>query len=90
MHDLHGIDRVKKPQDIAMAIENVVTVWFQWTGGAVVPFSQLAYTYLLLPIINILRNSMWQLVFGPNRMPLRYVQQISALAQFGNLAGQLK
>jgi hypothetical protein len=68
------------PQHLALAVENVGLVWFHWVIATIVPFYGAVYGALLGPMMGRLGQTMIQLVFGPNRMPLRFGQEIQGFA----------
>jgi hypothetical protein len=71
------------PQDLGIAIENVGTVWFHAAIGTVVPFYRIFAALLLKPLMGGLGHRMIELIFGPNRMPVRFAQETAALASVG-------
>jgi hypothetical protein len=79
----------KSATDIAVAVENVGTVWFEWAVSVVVPFYDIIYRMLLSPLMEGLSQTMIELVFGPNRMPLRLAQEIAGLVNVGNVTAQV-
>jgi hypothetical protein len=78
------------PQDIAIAVENVALVWFHWIIETIVPFYRAVYAGLLEPLMGGLGQTMVQLVFGPNRMPLRFGQEVQGLAWVGSVAALVR
>jgi hypothetical protein len=72
-----------RPQDVAIAVENVGIVWFHWIVATVVPFYNAVYGAFLEPIMGGLGQTVVQLVFGPNRMPLRFGQEVQGLHLVG-------
>jgi hypothetical protein len=78
------------PQDIAIGVENVGTVWFHWLIATVVPFYRMVYGALLETVMGSLGQTTVQLVFGPNRMPLRFAKEAEGLAYVGNVAAYVR
>jgi hypothetical protein len=74
------------PQHIAIAVENVGLVWFHWIIETIVPFYRGVYRGWLSPLMGGLGQTMVQLVFGPNRMPLRFGQEVQGLEYMGAVA----
>jgi hypothetical protein len=80
----------KSAQDIAIAIENICTIWVHQFVRFIVPFYQLVYTLLLQPLMGKFGQTMVQLVFGPNRMPLRFAQEVAGVEYPSRLTGALQ
>jgi hypothetical protein len=71
------------PMDIGIAIENLGTVWFHYMVEVIIPFYRLVSSLLLKPVMGKLGQTMIQLIFGPNRMPLRFAQEVAAIGSVG-------
>jgi hypothetical protein len=76
-------------QDVGLAVENVGLVWFHFVMQTIVPFYRVFSDILLKPLMGRLGQEMTLLVFGPNRMPLRFAQEMSALVGIGKQAAKV-
>jgi hypothetical protein len=80
---------IVRPQDLAIALENVAIVWFHNLVQMIVPFYHIFSDFLLKHVMGPLGQSMVQIVFGPNRMPLRFAREMDSLAGLGNVTAVL-